>query len=100
MPNILQKVFRSTPIRHLVTTLGGMNSNAPYWSLGSLNHVAIATPNLDKSSNFYAVVMKAQVSAKTPLPDHGVTTVFVDLGNTKIELCEMFTLSFERCSNA
>lgn len=51
-----------------------------------LNHVAIAVPDIDKASEFYKTVLGAKVSAKVPLPEHGVYTVFVDLGNTKIEL--------------
>ncbi|KAI8803825.1 methylmalonyl-CoA epimerase [Cladochytrium replicatum] len=56
------------------------------WKLGALNHVAVAVPDLDKASSFYQQVMNAQVSASVPLPEHGVYTVFVNLGNTKIEL--------------
>ncbi|KAJ3089772.1 hypothetical protein HK102_005535 [Quaeritorhiza haematococci] len=56
------------------------------WALGALNHVAIVTPDLDKSANFYKDVLRAKISEKVPLPEHGVWTVFVNLGNTKIEL--------------
>ncbi|KAI9145009.1 methylmalonyl-CoA epimerase [Paraphysoderma sedebokerense] len=56
------------------------------WHLGQLNHVAIAVPDLAKSMRFYRDVLKADVSEPMPQPDHGVTTVFVNLGNTKIEL--------------
>jgi methylmalonyl-CoA/ethylmalonyl-CoA epimerase len=56
------------------------------WKIGVLNHVAIAVPDMDKASNFYRQVLGAKVSEKVPLPEHGVYTVFVDLGNTKIEL--------------
>ncbi|KAJ3114162.1 hypothetical protein HDU96_002506, partial [Phlyctochytrium bullatum] len=56
------------------------------WELGILNHVAIAVPDIEKSAKFYKEVMKAQVSEKVALPEHGVYTVFVNLGNTKIEL--------------
>ena len=55
-------------------------------NLGPLNHVAIATPNLARSSLFYKNCLGATVSDPVDLPDHGVTTVFVDLGNTKLEL--------------
>jgi methylmalonyl-CoA/ethylmalonyl-CoA epimerase len=51
-----------------------------------LNHVAIAVPNLDNATRFYKDILNAKVSDRVPLPEHGVTTVFVDLGNTKIEL--------------
>jgi len=53
--------------------------------LGRINHVAIATPDLDKASKFYKN-LGAKVSAAMPQPEHGVYTVFVELPNTKIEL--------------
>lgn len=56
------------------------------WKLGKLNHVAHATPNLQKSADFYKNALGATVSAAEDLPAHGVTTVFVELDNTKIEL--------------
>ncbi len=52
----------------------------------NLNHIAIAVPNLEEAARFYRDVLGAEVSDPIPLPDHGVTTVFVILGNTKIEL--------------
>ncbi|XP_023583626.1 methylmalonyl-CoA epimerase, mitochondrial [Trichechus manatus latirostris] len=58
----------------------------PVWNLGRLNHVAIAVPNLEKASTFYKNVLGAQVSEAVPLPEHGVSVVFVNLGNTKMEL--------------
>ena len=51
-----------------------------------MNHVAIAVPDMEKASQFYKQVLGAKVSEKVPLPEHGVYTVFVELGNTKIEL--------------
>ncbi|XP_006903003.1 PREDICTED: methylmalonyl-CoA epimerase, mitochondrial-like [Elephantulus edwardii] len=56
------------------------------WHLGRLNHVAIAVPDLEKASAFYKNVLGAQVSHTIPLPEHGVSVVFVNLGNTKLEL--------------
>jgi len=56
------------------------------WKLGRLNHVAIAVPDLEKATALYRDVLGAQVSATVPLPEHGVYTVFVELGNTKLEL--------------
>ena len=56
--------------------------------IGRLNHVAIAVPNLDAAAAIYRDVLGARVSAPLPLPEHGVTTVFVELPNTKIELLE------------
>jgi methylmalonyl-CoA/ethylmalonyl-CoA epimerase len=56
--------------------------------IGRLNHVAIATPNIEEASKVYRDTLGAKVSAPVPQPDHGVTTVFVELPNTKIELLE------------
>ncbi|XP_010598466.1 methylmalonyl-CoA epimerase, mitochondrial [Loxodonta africana] len=56
------------------------------WKLGRLNHVAIAVPDLAKASAFYKNVLGAQVSEAVPLPEHRVSVVFVNLGNTKMEL--------------
>ncbi|XP_026565554.1 methylmalonyl-CoA epimerase, mitochondrial isoform X1 [Pseudonaja textilis] len=58
----------------------------PLWKLGQLNHVAIAVPDLEKATALYRDVLQARVSKVLPLPDHGVYTVFVELGNTKLEL--------------
>jgi methylmalonyl-CoA/ethylmalonyl-CoA epimerase len=54
--------------------------------IGKLNHVAIVVPDLAAASARYRDVLGACVSAPLPLPEHGVTTVFVELPNTKIEL--------------
>lgn len=54
--------------------------------LGRLNHVAIATLDLPAASALYRDTLGATVSAPVDLPDHGVTTVFVSLPNTKVEL--------------
>jgi len=54
--------------------------------IGRLNHIAIAVPDLDAASAIYRDTLGATVSAPVPLPEHGVTTVFVELPNTKIEL--------------
>jgi methylmalonyl-CoA/ethylmalonyl-CoA epimerase len=56
--------------------------------LERLNHVAIATKDLTSATALYRDVLKATVSAPLPLPEHGVTVVFVTLNNTKIELLE------------
>jgi len=53
-----------------------------------LNHVALATPDLEKAAAFYRDVLGAEVSAPKPLPEHGVTTVFVRLPNTMLELLQ------------
>jgi methylmalonyl-CoA/ethylmalonyl-CoA epimerase len=56
--------------------------------IGRLNHIAIAVPDLAAASAVYANMLGAKVSAPLALPDHGVTVVFVDLPNTKVELLE------------
>jgi|TARA_B110000263_G_scaffold171640_1_gene149623 methylmalonyl-CoA/ethylmalonyl-CoA epimerase len=56
--------------------------------IGKLNHIAIAVPNLLEASRVYNDVLGAQVSEPIAMPEHGVTTVFVELPNTKIELLE------------
>ncbi len=56
--------------------------------LGRLNHVALAVPDLASATKLYAEQLGAKVSAPQPLPEHGVTVVFVDLPNTRIELLE------------
>ncbi len=56
--------------------------------IGRLNHVAIAVKSLEASSAIYRGTLGARVSAPQALPDHGVTVVFVELPNTKIELLE------------
>ena len=54
--------------------------------IGRLNHIAIAVPDLAKATELYRTVMGAKVSAPKAQPAHGVTVVFVELPNTKIEL--------------
>jgi methylmalonyl-CoA/ethylmalonyl-CoA epimerase len=54
--------------------------------IGRLNHVAVVVPDLAAASAKYREILGAEVSEAVDLPDHGVTTVFVELPNTKIEL--------------
>jgi methylmalonyl-CoA/ethylmalonyl-CoA epimerase len=56
--------------------------------LGRLNHVAIAVPDLAAASAVYRDTLGATVSPPQALPEHGVTVVFIDTGNAKIELLE------------
>jgi methylmalonyl-CoA/ethylmalonyl-CoA epimerase len=56
--------------------------------IGRLNHVAIAVPDLAAGAAAYRDTLGAAVTAPQVLPDHGVTVVFVELPNTKIELLE------------
>lgn len=54
--------------------------------IGRLNHVAIAVPDLVAATAIYRDVLGADVSEPQPVPEHGVTVVFINLPNTKIEL--------------
>eukprot|EP00996_Jenningsia_fusiforme_P004485 NODE_5312_length_692_cov_9.583204_g4938_i0.p1 GENE.NODE_5312_length_692_cov_9.583204_g4938_i0~~NODE_5312_length_692_cov_9.583204_g4938_i0.p1 ORF type:complete len:168 (+),score=34.20 NODE_5312_length_692_cov_9.583204_g4938_i0:40-543(+) len=66
-----------------------LSSTAVPASLGRINHIAIAVPkskSIAETGNMYATLFGAKVSEPQDLPDHGVTTVFVEFGNTKIEL--------------
>ena len=56
--------------------------------IGRLNHVAIAVPDLAAASALYRDTLGAKVSPPLALPEHGVTVVFIELPNTKIELLE------------
>ena len=54
--------------------------------IGRLNHIAIAVPDLAAATALYRDTLGATVSDPLDMPEHGVTTVFVELPNTKIEL--------------
>jgi methylmalonyl-CoA/ethylmalonyl-CoA epimerase len=56
--------------------------------IGRLNHVAIAVRDLGAATALYRDTLGATVSAPLPQPEHGVTVVFIELPNTKIELLE------------
>ncbi|WP_027051259.1 methylmalonyl-CoA epimerase [Mesorhizobium erdmanii] len=56
--------------------------------LGRLNHVALAVPDLAAAAAAYSNTLGAEVTEPQALPEHGVTVVFVNVGNTKIELLE------------
>lgn len=56
--------------------------------IGRLNHVAIAVPDMSAAVAIYRDTLGGKVSEKVAQPDHGVSTVFVLLPNTKIELLE------------
>ena len=56
--------------------------------IGRLNHVAIAVHDIAEATEVYRRTLGAEVSAPLPQPAHGVTTVFISLPNTKIELIE------------
>ncbi len=56
--------------------------------IGRLNHVAIAVKDLAAATKLYRDTLGASVSEALPQPEHGVTVVFIELPNTKIELLE------------
>lgn len=56
--------------------------------IGRLNHIAIAVPDLAAAAAKYRDLLGAQVGQPQPLPEHGVTVVFIDTGNSKVELLE------------
>ena len=56
--------------------------------LKRLNHVAIVVPDIKSASALYTGQLGANVTSPQALPEHGVTVVFIDVGNTKIELLE------------
>ncbi len=56
--------------------------------IGRLNHVAIAVKDLKAAAAVYRNVLGAEISQAIPQPEHGVSTIFVTLPNTKIELLE------------
>ncbi|EUB94900.1 methylmalonyl-CoA epimerase [Rhizobium sp. CF080] len=56
--------------------------------LGRVNHIAIAVPDLGTATTTYRDTLGARVSQAQALPEHGVTVVFVELPNTKVELLE------------
>lgn len=56
--------------------------------IGRVNHIAIAVPDLERSAARYRNLLDARVSEPQSLPEHGVRVVFIDTGNTKVELLE------------
>jgi len=76
--------------RSLMMSASMNDPPASLWSLGKLNHIAIACTDLKKASDFYRDILGAKVSEPVALAEHGVYTVFVNLGNTKIELLHPF----------
>ncbi|MBV1706717.1 MAG: methylmalonyl-CoA epimerase [Hyphomicrobiales bacterium] len=58
--------------------------------IGRLNHVAIAVPDVAAASALYRDTLGARVTAPVTLPEHGVSVVFIELPNSKIELMEPF----------
>ncbi|XP_052528326.1 methylmalonyl-CoA epimerase, mitochondrial [Tympanuchus pallidicinctus] len=85
---LLTRLQTSVPTVRTLLSSNSVSQNIPscLWKLGRLNHVAIAVPDLEKAQSLYKDVLGARVSETVALPEHGVYTVFVELGNTKLEL--------------
>lgn len=56
--------------------------------IGSINHIAIAVPDLGVASAQWRERLGAVVSAPKRLPKHGVKVVFIAASNGKVELLE------------
>ncbi|MCY4542996.1 MAG: methylmalonyl-CoA epimerase [Rhodobacteraceae bacterium] len=56
--------------------------------IGALNHVAVVVPDLSKACRLYESAFGCTPSPPVAVPEHGVTVVFIELSNTKIELLE------------
>jgi len=56
--------------------------------IGRLNHIAIAVPDIAAAAAKYRDLLGARVGQPQVLPEHGVTVIFIDTGNTKVELLE------------
>ncbi|KAI7838542.1 hypothetical protein COHA_007685 [Chlorella ohadii] len=80
--------FAQQAAQHLSSTAAAAAAATPPPSVGRLNHVAIAVPNVREAAAKYRDVLGLKVSEPQALPAHGVTVAFVDLGNTKLELLE------------
>lgn len=80
------KLIRSQSVRMIHTSTPAMCAQKRLFNVGKLNHVAIAVPDIDKTAAMYRDTLGAKVSEKHAQPEHGVYTVFVELGDTKIEL--------------
>ncbi|KAL1482769.1 hypothetical protein MTO96_033564 [Rhipicephalus appendiculatus] len=72
--------------RPVVRSLQTSSITRQKWKILKLNHVAMATLQLEKVASFYRDTLGLKVSEPVPQNEHGVTTVFVDVGNTKFEL--------------
>ncbi|XP_077562479.1 methylmalonyl-CoA epimerase, mitochondrial-like [Haemaphysalis longicornis] len=78
--------FARVAARPLVRSLQTSRICHKSWKVVKVNHVAMATLDLEKLTRFYRDTLGLKVSEAVPQKEHGVTTVFVDVGNTKFEL--------------
>eukprot|EP00298_Acanthocystis_sp_HF-20_P001730 c12165_g1_i1.p1 GENE.c12165_g1_i1~~c12165_g1_i1.p1 ORF type:complete len:180 (+),score=77.16 c12165_g1_i1:22-540(+) len=86
--NFARRFTTQQPISTFATQSLFTSSTRFAHNVTRLNHIAIAVPNLAAATENYKKLLGCHVSEPQPEPDHGVTVVFVTLGNTKIELLE------------
>ncbi|KAH7950739.1 methylmalonyl-CoA epimerase, mitochondrial [Rhipicephalus sanguineus] len=86
MMQSLLGAFVRTAGKPVVRSLQTSSITRQKWKILKLNHVAMATLQLEKVASFYRDTLGLKVSEPVPQNEHGVTTVFVDVGNTKFEL--------------
>mmetsp|Transcript_26146 Transcript_26146/g.78490 ORF Transcript_26146/g.78490 Transcript_26146/m.78490 type:complete len:164 (-) Transcript_26146:32-523(-) len=84
MRHTLARVARTQPI----CASARRHASVEPWTLGRLNHVAIAVPDMAAASETWRAALNAKISDPQTLPEHGVTVRFVDAGNTHVELLE------------
>lgn len=93
--------LEGTGLDELAGRIRALADSAPDWqaaeqkpdrdssgAIGRLNHVALATADAEQAAAFYRDVLGAEISEPKPMPEHGVTTVFVRLPNSALELLE------------
>lgn len=74
-------------VRNIIKSEGYSTiKNKRTWNVLNVNHLAIATTNLEKCIKLYQDVLGIKTSKSVPMPEHGVTTVFVEVANVKLEL--------------
>jgi methylmalonyl-CoA/ethylmalonyl-CoA epimerase len=81
-PEIARRWIASLPL----ATTGSGSGREETRMIGRLNHVAIAVKDLDAATAVYRDTLGAKVTEPLPQPEHGVTVVFVELPNSKVEL--------------
>lgn len=86
MTSSLLKRIKLNFISQMANCLHSTHPKTRTWNVLKVNHVAVAVPDLEKISTLYKDILGIKTSEPEAQPEHGVYTVFVDVGNTKIEL--------------
>lgn len=79
-------IFSASGLSNLLGPVIRRDQTEELTMIGRLNHVAIAVPDLEHAADQYRSALGAKVGAPQDEPDHGVTVIFIELENTKIEL--------------